>query len=360
MIPIYTFLAIFSKGAVGIMVPLMTIILFLLVKRELKSIGKYLGFKFWGVLVILCGAWFVGVYLDGGVEYLNNLLFHQTIDRAVNSFHHKEPFYYYLITYWYSIAPWSILAVLALVVGFKNKIIKSDTDKIFAIASLGTIVLMSCVSSKIVIYLLPAFPFLIFLSGKIIEQAKESGLLRIGVIIPALIFIVAFPLSFFADKFGLSGVELWAPLPLFTALMAVGGALSLVYLYKKDIVKGVYAISASLFITLFAAGFSMGSLNDMIGLKGACKYAESEQCRVKNEGGESLNYGYYEFKAGDNLDVYLGVVPKKISAEELQQLNNTIIFAKKRRIAKDSLLRASIEGMKREDFGNFAIVTIKR
>lgn len=84
-LPIYIFLAIFTKGPVGLIIPLLTIPAFLLVKKQFKTIGKYLGWKQWSILIGLCSLWFIAVYLEGGKTYLNNLLFHQTINRAVDS-----------------------------------------------------------------------------------------------------------------------------------------------------------------------------------------------------------------------------------------------------------------------------------
>src|SRR5574344_280362 len=103
LLPVFVFLAIFSKGAVGFLVPVISIIVFLAADRNLRIIGKYLGWRFWTILLCLCIVWFTGVYVDGGKAYLDNLLFNQTVNRAVNSFHHKKPFWYYGIAYWYVI-----------------------------------------------------------------------------------------------------------------------------------------------------------------------------------------------------------------------------------------------------------------
>ena len=159
LFPVYVFLAIFSKGPVGIMVPLMTTIVFLILKGEWRQIGKYWGLRTIGILIALCAVWFGSAYAEGGNEYLNNLLFNQTINRAVDSFHHKEPVWYYLIAIWYSLAPWVFLIVGLLASGLVKRIAKTDLERIFLVASLGTFVMMSLVSSKIQIYMLPAFPF---------------------------------------------------------------------------------------------------------------------------------------------------------------------------------------------------------
>jgi len=108
---LYVFMAIFSKGPIGILVPLLSTVVFLIVKGEIKTIGRYWGWRTLSILLVCSGLWFLGVYAEGGSVYLNNLLFNQTVNRAVDSFHHKEPFYYYLKVIWYSLAPWSFLYI---------------------------------------------------------------------------------------------------------------------------------------------------------------------------------------------------------------------------------------------------------
>ena len=78
----------------GLLVPPVSIAVFLLVKRKPRDIGRYLGWKTWGVIAGLCAVWFTGVFLDGGVSYLDNLLFKQTVGRAVNAFTHSKPFWF--------------------------------------------------------------------------------------------------------------------------------------------------------------------------------------------------------------------------------------------------------------------------
>lgn len=51
---------------------------FLLVTGRIRTLSRYWGWTTWVVLLVGCALWFAGVYLEGGPEYLNNLLFHQT------------------------------------------------------------------------------------------------------------------------------------------------------------------------------------------------------------------------------------------------------------------------------------------
>ena len=49
--PIYLFLALFTKGPVGILVPLAGTLTYLLVTRRIRTFFAYWGWKTWGVLL---------------------------------------------------------------------------------------------------------------------------------------------------------------------------------------------------------------------------------------------------------------------------------------------------------------------
>jgi 4-amino-4-deoxy-L-arabinose transferase and related glycosyltransferases of PMT family len=357
LFPIYTFLAIFTKGAVGIMVPLLVVVIFLAINKQIKTIGKYIGWKFWGVLIILCTCWFLGVFFDGGKEYLNNLLFHQTINRAVDSFHHKEPFYYYGITYWYAIAPWSIVTFIAIFLGFYKRLIKSDLEKILAIGSLGTILMMSFISSKIVIYLLPSFPFLIYLAAILIQKIRNNIWIKIGVAIPAIIFILAVPASFFIVEY--VPIKLWAPLPLFASILGIGGAVGLYFVFKQECSKGIKAIGISLFVSLFFAGFSINNVNDILGLKNATEYAKSVREGIIEEGGNKPTISFYKVRSGLNMDAYFNEPIHEVLKEDLSGIKNTIMFVKEREFKRDSVLISTVGKMDRKTIGEYSVVIVK-
>ncbi len=63
LLPVYIFMAIFSKGAVGILVPLMTILIFIGInssslKNFYNQICNYLGWRTWAILFALCSVFY--------------------------------------------------------------------------------------------------------------------------------------------------------------------------------------------------------------------------------------------------------------------------------------------------------------
>lgn len=168
--PLYVFLAIFTKGPVGFFAPLLCTVVWLAVSRKLKDFFHYWGLVTWGILILLCGFWWWMVYREGGMEYINDLLFHQTVGRSIDSWHHKGPWYYYLYSIWYMMAPWSLLTIGVIVYGLFKKVRLPQAIRFFLVCAATIFVMLSFVSSKLQIYMLPAFPFINYAAFYILQE----------------------------------------------------------------------------------------------------------------------------------------------------------------------------------------------
>lgn len=372
LLPIYIFLAIFSKGAVGFILPILVIIIFLLIKGEIKQIGKYLGLKTWGILASLCLVWFLAVYFDGGKEYLNNLLFNQTVNRAVNAFHHKKPFYYYGIIFWYVAAPWSVLAITTLIVSAVKKNITNDIEKFFMVIFLTTIISLSMVSSKLEVYLLPCFPFLMYLTVILLHKNRENIFIKISAAIPAVILIIIFIGSLFISRFEIPNfnidLSLWAPLQVFTAILLIGGIISLYFIFKSKINNSIFSFSIALFLFIFLVSFSLPKFNNYIGARNIC-----EQAYQRSKAMGIDNISMYGFKIGKNFDTYfkefmkLDNKPKEeirnfkmhyFNQEALTDISNSILIVETKDLKKDTLLQRVSKPFVKDNFGTYTIIEV--
>lgn len=356
---VYIFMALFTKGPVGILVPVISIIVFLIVKKELRCIGRYLGWSTWAVIAGLCAVWFSAVYIDGGKEYLNNLLFNQTVNRAVDAFDHKKPFYFYGVSYWFSLAPWSLLAFVAIATGYYRKMMGSDIIKLFVSVTASTIVMLSLISSKLEIYLLPCFPFIIYMTATLLPRMQNNIWIKIAVLIPATAFIATLPVSVIMHRTisGLlpQGTSLWAPIPVFTAILCAGGLYAAWLIYKSRIGAAINSVAIALLAVIFTASLSLASFNKVIGMKEGCSKA-LEMAREKG----IENFSYYRLKGGDNFDVYLGTKLKEADAATLDSLENSILFIKTKYIKRDSLLNAAVYGKQRVEYGAFSVIPFEK
>ena len=284
LLPVWIFLALFTKGPVGILMPPLAIISLLLVKKKGRDIGKYLGWKTWGIIAGLCAVWFTGVYLDGGKDYLNNLLFHQTMGRAVNSFHHKAPFWYYFAAIWYIVAPYMFLLVGAVAVSLKDirKDIRGDKEVFFLVTILSTFVMLSLFSGKLAIYLSPIMPFMVLLFVEVLKRTGWKKWMTWSLALPsallAILALCALGILFFGDgnsrlkellepySFARSGMVKFALFLLFQ-----GFAFALYYLWKKRPNLSLIFIGASMLLAAYAASSVLPQANDWIGYGNLCK-----------------------------------------------------------------------------------------
>jgi len=387
LFPIFVFFSVFSKGPVGIMVPLISTITFLIFKRDYRAIGRFWGIRTISVLFALCTIWFLGVWIEGGNEYLNNLLFNQTINRAVNSFHHKEPFYYYGISIWYSLFPWSLLVVSMLIAGiFRRSRIKQDESSIieqfFLIIALSTFLTLSLVSSKLQIYLLPAFPFFIYLTLLWLPKygstgTGPSGFVRISLELPALLFALAAPAYIVVKLFtdipeieSLPSPTKWL-IPLAALSASCFGVWALCILHSKNmqIYKTITLLGSGILMTLFLFSFTLSDFNSSLGMGELCKEAKEAALR---EG--TNDYLFYKLRRAENIDIYLGTQPREVTLDELEQIvmnirgnekdpsilqpAHSILLVKQSNLVKDKDAGALFEAFEKHSVGSYYYIIL--
>lgn len=361
LFPLYVFMAVFTKGPVGILVPLISTTVFLFTKGELKTIGRYWGWKTLVVLFILCGLWFTGVYVESGSSYLHNLLFNQTVNRAVNSFHHKESLFYYLKVIWYSLAPWSLLYIGILVMGLKKKMATTDLERFFLVVALSTFAMLSLFSSKLAVYMLPAFPFFAYIAVLWLSKFSSSKWVLSLIGIPACIFSLALPGAIVA-LVSTKGIDLFTSLNILVAFyfLSLSSAISFKYLFEKKLEQGIITMSIGMLLFVFTISFSIPKLNSFIGLRDVCHQAKELASHKKIE-----NYYFFERSRAENMDVYLGKESLMLSEKDLSINNNSIkkpaiLFLRQKDLTRNVALQRFVQGKHRHQVGKYYYVEIEK
>lgn len=247
----YVFMAIFSKGPLGILVPLVSTLVYTLWTRRTRLFFRVWNFRTLLVLIACCGLWFGCAYLEGGAPYLNEMLFHQTMGRAVNAFHHKRPVYFYLVALTYTMLPWLPYFLVVVWKAVRRRISISATERLFISITASTFIMLSAFSSKLQVYLLPIFPFTVYL----------------GVLL---------------------GVRLKCTIPL-TAMKRVGLAL---------------------LVIIFLGGLALPWLNPYIGYRDAAQEALRQQQLMPPDASKTLYT--FDVRRPENLDAY-GLLPLEVT-----------------------------------------------
>ncbi|MCM1141383.1 MAG: dolichyl-phosphate-mannose--protein mannosyltransferase [Muribaculum sp.] len=350
LFPIYLFLALFTKGPLGILIPLCSIIVFLALKKEIRLFTKFWGWLTWGVLLGLCTLWFLGVYADGGTEYLDNLLFHQTFDRAVDSFHHKRPFYYYFVAIWYIIAPWSLYVIGATIADLRRPSLLPPLQQFFITVSLTTLVLLSFISGKLQIYFLPAIPFMVYSAAISLPKYQNCMPAKIALDFPLAVYVLILPALGTMEYFGLIKA-LGTPFIYDAAtILTAGGFYGLIMLWRKGIVTSVKVASVTLLSAVFVVGFALPDFNAGMGYGALCNKAK----QISTE--ENIRNIYvWKIKRPENMDVYLGkdviIIPDD-SIPNLSDLHDGLLLTKK----KDA---EAIGAQVLDEVGTFALLKMK-
>lgn len=355
LLPVYIFLALFSKGPVGLIVPVCSILAFLTIKRELRYITRYLNWTGISIFMGLCVIWFGTVYAEGGQSYLNNLLFNQTINRAIDSSQHKEPFYYYLSTIGYSMAPWILLYVITIAIAVKKHLIQTDKEKLFLSIIVTTFVILSVFSSKLDIYLLPIYPFTTYLTLLLLPKIKEKYI-YFTIAIPAIILTLTVPALYIIRKqFPIS-----VPLLLYAgvSILTAAAILTLIYLYHKKLPQALNSLCIGLLLTIFISSFAIPKFNEYIGFGKLTETAKeiADQNKINR-------YCYYRFRSGENMDVYLGKEVQKLDTAAINLLKNKenfILFIKNKDLKREENLVDIIKDRISYSIGDYQFIVFKQ
>jgi hypothetical protein len=346
LFPVYLFLALFTKGPLGVLIPLCGTTVYLALTGGLRRLGRSWGWRTWFVLLMGCGLWFGATYLEGGGKYLHNLLFHQTVDRAIHSFHHDKPWYFYLLSSWYSFAPWAPLLVVGLVVALRGVRRRLLLHQYFLSVGVSTFLLLSCISSKLEVYLLPAYPFLVYAALWALQDYSRAFGIRLSLTLPASIFALAFPafvvttrhldlldtplLYVASGALSLSGVYALvalyaAPKWLLAAAPTHSGALSHRALWSMR------SLGFGFLIVLFIGGWSLPQLNEELGYRALCRQAqfEAQEHHIQD-------VHTWRLSNAEDMDIYLNntvhVIPKSDNPAA-DSLHNYLLLTPKEHIA---------------------------
>lgn len=301
LLPVYIFLAVFSKGPVGLLMPLICIPAFLICERKIKSIWKYLGWRTWGILALLFMIWSAAIYIEAGKDYLMNIMFRQTVDRSVGGVHHKEPIYYYLTTILPAMLPWSPFIVAVFVKSFfRKQFFKDSLSRFFFIIIVCTFIMLSLSSSKLSIYLLPIYPFVIYLTFILLKRIKAGIFIRIATALPAISAIIAaIMLPFIYDTIKLPMPPAAWCIPVFSVIALIG-VVSAYRIFRKNILKGIISMASGILIIIFIASFKIPQYNYLVGWRDVSEIAAQMAAHNNIETVATMKVGRSE-----NMDVYL-------------------------------------------------------
>jgi 4-amino-4-deoxy-L-arabinose transferase-like glycosyltransferase len=257
-------LAFYAKGFIGIAIPALAVLSFVVLDRNIKEILRmHLWFGI-AVFLVMTLPWFLALWRQGGVEYLKIFLVHNHLERfAGGSTGHSQPFYYYLTQFPGGFLPWSLLLIPVFYWSFRKQGHLEGREKkgvLFAMCwFVSGFIFLSAASTKRVLYLMPIFAPIALLTASYIQASlkrtdfkgfEKFFLLLFGLVIVAIGFAVT-PLSFYASRkygFGLPMKEVsWI---VCLSLVSLVLSLTAISKYKVDMGRFWTFSGASIFSLL--------------------------------------------------------------------------------------------------------------
>ncbi len=222
-------LATLTKGPLGLLFPVLTTLLYLAWRgraREFFSVGLLPGLA---ALLALVFSWIAAAYFVEGPGFLHTIFYEQIFQRATKTFHHAEPFYFYLVAFPPCWLPWTF-ALLALPVRrlftgdhwrglwacrrASSPLADAKAWLWFSFAS--GLALLSLLSGKVVVYILPQLaPLALLLALALADDQAPRPWQRLWTA-SGLLFLALAALTTQAERF------LPVPIPL-PGLWAVAG-----------------------------------------------------------------------------------------------------------------------------------------
>ncbi len=156
------------KGPLGLAFPLLAGIGFVLWQGRPGRLFR--ADTFLGLLIGLAlpAAWLGAAWMTAGDSFIDNIVGQQIVARAVDTWHHGQPWYYYFMAFPAIFLPWSLLLLFLpwqSLFGKQSRaaVSASRTPELAGLAYLWAALLtgfalLSVVSIKLPIYLLPLFP----------------------------------------------------------------------------------------------------------------------------------------------------------------------------------------------------------
>ena len=237
LILFYFFVALGSltKGPVAILLPALSVGLFLLLKKQLKNVFSYypiLGIV--GVLLVT-SPWYINVHLLTDGEWTKGFFIEHNLNRFGSEMEGHGGIF--LITFGYvllGLLPFSFFIPQALINSYKER---KNNLILFCSCITLVFVLFFCISStKLPNYTMPCYPFLIILISNFINKKLKFGFKKSDIISIVLLFVISVTLLIliYFLLYNDSDLNQFRYLSLLFIPTAIGSVLGLLMFLKKD------------------------------------------------------------------------------------------------------------------------------
>ncbi|MEJ2509240.1 MAG: glycosyltransferase family 39 protein [Gammaproteobacteria bacterium] len=213
--------------------------------RGLRRLRPLLGL---GAFIAVIAAWIGIIVVRGEGHYLWEIWHDQLVGRAVNSWSHREPIYFYVVLAPLLLMPWTGLVVRG---GYRLWRERPDLWKAVAWFALLPLAAVSLISGKLFIYIEPLFPALCIAAGVAAARLWREPRPSFWISLPPVVFLgAAVAAVLWANRTLLDGAQAGQLLAGALALLSALG-LALAFVNGRRWLLGWSAISVGISVCVF-------------------------------------------------------------------------------------------------------------
>ena len=155
-----------AKGPLGCLVPLLTVIAFLGLRRDFVVLKKLHLVSGAAVFVLVAGSWYGLALWQGGPAFFLRQIIEENIGTARGTWGHYQPIYYFVPIFFYNLAPWSFFSFPIAFSIFRRRQMLSEDGLLFPLVwFMAVFLFFSIALGKRAVYILPLYPAFALLLG---------------------------------------------------------------------------------------------------------------------------------------------------------------------------------------------------
>ena len=270
-------LAVLTKGPLGLILPGLTVVLFLAVRRELRVLlhkGALVGLV---VFLLLAVPWYAVMIRSFGRAFTGEFFYNDHIRRILEAEHpQNDTWYFYPLSSLVGMFPWSIF-VAASFVSLLARLVRRTLEPahlFLAFWILVTLVVFQSAHSKLVSYVFPMFPAMAMMTGDSLYRWAAhrsgsaarwlvSGFVATALVLPAGLVVAAARFREYLPP---------APWVYGLAALSVSFCVAVIVLAaRRKFLECVYVMSPVL-IVAFCFGLSSTDIDSRLSSSSACRY----------------------------------------------------------------------------------------
>ncbi len=277
---IFSAMAVLAKGPLGLLIPLLAVVIFLFIRRDLKFLLS--GYFLLGLFIfsLIAAPWYVFMIKRYGAAFLNEFFYNDHIRRIIEAEHaSNDTWYFYPLYIFLSSFPWSLYLAVSLVYLLRRLYLNKDTPPIYSFLAswiAAVILIFQGAHSKLVSYILPLFPALAMVCADFIYEAslfenKKRVFTIVSAITATVLLLVPVASIFLLPKYA---VYLAHPVPAYAFILAFSILLLLIlfFIINGKLAAVTYLYASIMMLFLLLVPFIRDDIEPYLSSKYACQY----------------------------------------------------------------------------------------